>query len=249
MKTILFLNNNPFSSIMFEAFVENSSHEIDFAFIFPFKTKKQNIINQIIFFHKLYGTIGFIKKLIQLFKLKFKKKKYKNIYKLLSKNNIKYERYNSPKNTLLEKKLLKLKPDIIIAALPHIIPKKIIEIPTIGIFNKHSSLTPHYKGVYPIFWQMLNQEEKMGITIHKMSEKIDEGEILYQRSFNLDLNLSFDENYWFIINNTSEVIIHAHNKLKSNDYNLIRPSEKGSYFSYPRKEDIKKFKSLGLRII
>jgi hypothetical protein len=249
MKTVLFLNSNPFAVYMFNGFIEQKHESIDHVFIFPFKNKQQTTFQQYRFFFLLYGFLGFIKKTIQLIKLKYSRKKYKNLIDLLSKNNICYEFIDDPNSISLETKLLKLAPDIIFAALPQIIPNNILNIPKIGIFNKHSSLTPNYKGVYPVFWQMLKKESKMGITIHKMNKKIDQGEILIQKSYKLHLSNSLDKNYWILINKTSEVIIEAFDLLESNEYQLITPEEKGSYFSFPQRKDIKEFKSYGLKII
>lgn len=249
MKTILFLNSNPFSVYMFKDFIEEKNKNIEHVFIFPFKNGNQTFIQQYKFFFMLYGFWGFNKKIIQLLQLKYSKKKYKNLFDLLSKNKISYELIDDPKSKRLEVALLNLQPDIIFAALPQIIPSNILNIPRIGIFNKHSSLTPYYKGVYPVFWQMLNKESKMGITVHKMNAKIDQGEILIQKSYDLNLNNSFDQNYWILIHNTSKVIIEAFDLLNTNNYELIRPIAKGSYFSFPQKKDIKQFKRLGLKII
>lgn len=44
--------------------------------------------------------------------------------------------------------------------------------------NIHPSLLPKYRGPNPIFWQIRNGETQTGVTLHKVSEKIDAGDIL-----------------------------------------------------------------------
>jgi methionyl-tRNA formyltransferase len=51
----------------------------------------------------------------------------------------------------------------------------------LGCVNLHPSLLPHYRGKHPLFWAILRDERKMGITLHHLTENIDAGPILSQR--------------------------------------------------------------------
>jgi methionyl-tRNA formyltransferase len=57
-----------------------------------------------------------------------------------------------------------------------------LDLPTIGAINVHPSLLPKYRGPSPIQWAIWNGEEKTGITLIRMNEKMDAGNILYQES-------------------------------------------------------------------
>jgi len=48
--------------------------------------------------------------------------------------------------------------------------------------NKHCGLLPAYAGVYPVFWALLNREDRLGVTVHVMAEEYDAGELLAQTS-------------------------------------------------------------------
>ncbi len=67
-----------------------------------------------------------------------------------------------------------------------IIPKKILDAPSIGAINVHPSLLPAYRGPSPIQWAILKGEEKTGITIIKMNEFMDAGGIVYQEMVAID---------------------------------------------------------------
>ncbi|MCX7965173.1 MAG: methionyl-tRNA formyltransferase [Syntrophorhabdaceae bacterium] len=67
-----------------------------------------------------------------------------------------------------------------------IIPKKILDIPSIGSINVHPSLLPAYRGPSPIQWVLLKGEEKTGITIIKMNEFMDAGDIVYQEIMDIE---------------------------------------------------------------
>ena len=68
----------------------------------------------------------------------------------------------------------------IVAAYPHIFGGPLLEIPPLGVINYHPSLLPRYAGAQPGFWVLRNAEKVTGITIHRMTEKIDAGDILMQ---------------------------------------------------------------------
>ena len=82
-----------------------------------------------------------------------------------------------------------LKPDLIaVAAYGKILPVDILELPPLGCINVHSSLLPRYRGAAPINWAILNGEDETGVTIQRMAEGVDTGDILAQASTPIDVN-------------------------------------------------------------
>lgn len=67
---------------------------------------------------------------------------------------------------------------IFVITLPWKLPKTVLAAPAYGCFNFHPGLLPKYKGADPIFWQLKNGEKNGGITVHKMTEVVDEGPIM-----------------------------------------------------------------------
>ena len=85
--------------------------------------------------------------------------------------------------------LQELKPDLIaVAAYGKILPVDILELPPLGCVNVHSSLLPKYRGAAPINWAILNGESETGVTIQRMAEGIDTGDILAQTKTPIDIN-------------------------------------------------------------
>ena len=77
----------------------------------------------------------------------------------------------------------KLKPDLIITcAYGQILPKELLDLPPLGCINIHASLLPLYRGGAPIQYALINGDEKTGITIMYMDEKMDTGDIIAQES-------------------------------------------------------------------
>lgn len=74
---------------------------------------------------------------------------------------------------------------IITCAYGQIIPKVILDYPKYGCINVHASLLPKYRGGAPIHWCLLNGDEKTGVTIMYMDEKMDNGDIISQKEYTI----------------------------------------------------------------
>ncbi|MFH0796291.1 MAG: methionyl-tRNA formyltransferase [Candidatus Omnitrophota bacterium] len=72
-------------------------------------------------------------------------------------------------------------PDIIlVAAFGQMIKRGILEIPGKNILNIHPSLLPKYRGAAPIERALLNRETETGVTVIRITERMDAGPILIQ---------------------------------------------------------------------
>ncbi len=73
-------------------------------------------------------------------------------------------------------------PDVlVVAAYGLILPAAILEIPRYGCVNVHASLLPRWRGAAPIERALLAGDSHTGITIMRMDEGLDTGDILHQR--------------------------------------------------------------------
>jgi methionyl-tRNA formyltransferase len=69
----------------------------------------------------------------------------------------------------------------VVAAYGKILSKKILQIPRVYAINLHASLLPKYRGAAPINWALIRAEKETGVTIFKMNEYMDKGEIILQQ--------------------------------------------------------------------
>lgn len=72
---------------------------------------------------------------------------------------------------------------IIVASYGKILPQELLDVPKQGSLNVHPSLLPMYRGSAPVQAALLNGDEKTGVTIMLMDEKMDHGMILVQTEF------------------------------------------------------------------
>ncbi|MHB8156755.1 MAG: methionyl-tRNA formyltransferase [Desulfocucumaceae bacterium] len=91
--------------------------------------------------------------------------------------------------------LKSLEPEIIIvAAFGQLLPAAILRLPPLGCVNVHTSLLPLYRGSAPIQRAVMNGERVTGITIMKMDEGLDSGDILLQSQ----IEIAEDDNYGLV---------------------------------------------------
>jgi methionyl-tRNA formyltransferase len=65
----------------------------------------------------------------------------------------------------------------VVIAYGKIIPEEILEIPKYGTINVHGSLLPKYRGASPIQSAILNGDKETGLSIIKINEELDAGDI------------------------------------------------------------------------
>lgn len=91
----------------------------------------------------------------------------------------------------LKSSILGLKSDLIVsAAFGIILPKEVLDAPKFGCLNIHPSLLPKYRGPSPIQAAILNGDAETGVTIIKMTEKVDAGPIIVNCKFKIE-NLKY----------------------------------------------------------
>lgn len=154
------------------------------------------------------------------------------------------ERVNSKSfhQVLKEKKI-----DLLVSvACPQILKKKLLDIPSRGCINIHYGLLPHYRGMYPSFWVLANDEKETGVSVHYMVEKIDAGDILVQ----IKENIKPDDTFCSLVKRLKTTIgptalIQAIEKIRDGNTSIIpNDPHEGSYFAFPTKKDMARFRAL-----
>ena len=62
----------------------------------------------------------------------------------------------------------------------YMIPASIYHRPHLGAFVFHDSLLPEYRGFSPTVWAIINGEDHTGVTLFKIAEEVDAGDIVDQ---------------------------------------------------------------------
>jgi len=92
-------------------------------------------------------------------------------------------------NEEFRKLLEDVSPDlIVVVAYGKILPSWLLNLPRYGCINLHASLLPEYRGASPIQSVLLDGKEKTGVTVMKISEELDAGDILSQKVVPIEKN-------------------------------------------------------------
>lgn len=112
----------------------------------------------------------------------------KSPVKVLAENN--HLKISQPEKIKeIEAEIKELNPDlIVVVAYGQIIPSSILNTPQYGCLNVHGSLLPKYRGASCIQATILNNDAQGGITIMKMDEKMDTGDIIEKIAIDLEKN-------------------------------------------------------------
>ena len=101
-----------------------------------------------------------------------------------------------------------------------------------SLFNIHFSKLPKYRGLYTSLFPLLHGETESGVTLHKIDEGIDTGEIIDQITFSIqeikssrDLYFTYMKNAKILIDKNLESLVEG------NFVSFPQPTQNASYFS------------------
>lgn len=60
------------------------------------------------------------------------------------------------------------------------LPPPFLSAPSLGCLNLHPSLLPRYRGAAPINWALMRGETRTGVSVIRMNDRMDAGDILLQ---------------------------------------------------------------------
>src|SRR3989440_9923435 len=82
--------------------------------------------------------------------------------------------------------LKEFRPDLlVVAAYGQILSNDILAVAPLGGINVHASLLPKYRGAAPIAWAIYHGETRTGVTIIRMSVRLDAGDMLAREAIDI----------------------------------------------------------------
>ncbi len=140
--------------------------------------------------------------------------------------------------------------DLIISVAASVIFREgLLNLPKRGCLNIHNGKLPRYRGMMPVFWQLYHGEKEIGITVHEMNVKLDDGRILLQEGVPVEPGETLDSLMRRMKRVAARMIIRILAEMEAGSVQYREnPSADASYYSFPTKEDVKEFKRRGNRI-
>ena len=130
-------------------------------------------------------------------------------------------------------------PDVVlVACFPHRLPPAVTALPRVACLNLHPSLLPRYRGPAPLFWQLRAGEADTGVTLHHVGERLDGGDIVFQRRVDLADGLSGSEADSLLGKAGAELVLRALRDVPLQPWpRRVQEEALATYQPWPRPED------------
>ncbi len=129
--------------------------------------------------------------------------------------------------------LKELDADLFVVVAFKILPRSIFLIPRFGTVNIHASILPRYRGPAPIQRAIEAGEKETGVTIFKIDEGIDTGEILLQNSIPIQSEETTPELFEKLSIAGAQMLVKAIDNLEKGKFSYI-PQEHGKSSKAPK---------------
>ena len=252
MKVLLITQEDPiYVSEFWDEFVlrqdELKSHNIEIEALVSLETlgksKKTDLFKRI---YGMYGLIGTTKIAMKYLKARMNRKDIKFYAEKMGVRFISRPRIHSEEFLKIARNT-----DLIIsAAASRKFKKKLLDAPKLGCINIHSGPLPKYQGMMPVFWQLKDGENIIGITIFKMNEELDAGDIYVQKFIDVSDCNTLDAAIRKTKKAGASMMIELLCNFEefSNSQKLNNESE-ATYFSFPDRKAVKEFLKTGRKLI
>jgi methionyl-tRNA formyltransferase len=112
---------------------------------------------------------------------------YGQLYRYLLNHKIRSLRASDVNGREYLQTVEELNPELgVVANFDQVLGDQLLEIPRHGFVNYHPSLLPRYRGPSPLGRILLNGETYSGATWHMVTNKLDQGDIVAQASFDIE---------------------------------------------------------------
>lgn len=261
LRVVFLTQNDPLYILQFfEEFLRGYATEFDVTNIFwsPVmgRRSRMQLLKELFW---LYGSAGLARLLIRaatapLLGIVPKRRgaaRYHSLSQLCRAYSVPFASIGNPNDDSVLTRLHQCAPEAIVSvACPYILKEHALTLPKYGCINIHHALLPKYKGMMPTFWQMYHGEERLGLTIHYMVPQLDAGPALLQSEIDIPNDVSLDSLIRCSKRHGAHCVAQVLRHLKDNEQRpVMLDSSKGTYFTFPTRDEIREFRRRGLRAI
>jgi methionyl-tRNA formyltransferase len=136
--------------------------------------------------------------------------------------------------------LLSLEPDLLVtAAYGLLLPRQILDLPSLGCWNLHASLLPRWRGASPVQQAILAGDSDTGITLMKMDAGLDTGDMLMRAETTIEPRETAGDLHDRLAEMSAELLIEALDRLAAGTLPQPTPQDDALATSAPliRKAD------------
>lgn len=134
------------------------------------------------------------------------------------------------KDTVFLKQIKNLQPQlIVVVAFGKLLPPELLTVPALYAINVHPSLLPRYRGPAPVHRAIIRGERETGVTVQKMSQQIDAGQIISQRKIPINLEDTTGTLSFRLARIGAETLMEVLNLIKTDEIELKSQQGQVSY--------------------
>jgi|ERR1035437_1718739 methionyl-tRNA formyltransferase len=244
----------------FEEFFRNYAGEFEVTQVSCCRTmgtrSRQQLIKELVC---LFGPFGFVRlagqvatsRVLGLLPLGREACRFHSMSQLCRTYSIPFQHIRNPNAPSYLQSVAARSPDLILSvACPYIFKEQLLALPPLGCINIHHAPLPRYQGMMPTFWQMFHREGSVGVTVHYMASKVDQGAALLQEDLKIELGESLDQLIRRSKRHGAHCMARVVRQIVSQTQAPIEPGQKqGSYFTFPTVTEIREFRRRGFRAI
>lgn len=244
----------------FEEFFRGQPEAVEVRAVFTCKTMgergRMKLLREL--FH-LYGPFGLARllgrvacsRLGSILPARRSATRFHSIGQLCRAFGVRHSTVGNPNREEFRKQIAEFSPDLLVSiACPYILKQPLLELPPLGCINMHHAPLPRYKGMMPTFWQMYHGEKNVGVTIHYMAARVDEGDALLQDRLAIEEDESLDHLIRRSKRHGAHCMARVLSEIATQSQKTLRlDHERGSYFTFPTPAEMKEFRRRGFRAI
>jgi methionyl-tRNA formyltransferase len=220
------------------------------------KRKRRKLIGELV---ALYGLGGFLRLGMRnaVLRLLGKLKKgrgartYHSIPQIAAAYGVPCQSVGDPNDSAYREALRARQVDLLVSvACPYILKQDVWRLAPLGGINIHHAPLPRFKGMMPTFWQLYHGEKTVGVTIHSIAAKVDEGEALLQEELAVEAGETLDRLIVRSKRHGAHCMAKVLRQIASGTQQPIRLNQsQSSYFTFPTAAESKEFRRRGYRAI
>lgn len=132
---------------------------------------------------------------------------------------------------------------------PQLFGKELLHLPNTFCLNAHGTLLPKHRGVFGSWWMLYEGDKEIGTTIHTMVEKLDAGEVVWQKEIPMPRGATQYAIAYHTKKIMAEGLVETLNKISLNSLQTIQSPYQESYHRAPSKAQGRDFHKKGLRVV
>jgi methionyl-tRNA formyltransferase len=145
-----------------------------------------------------------------------------------------------PNSSSFIDELKALVPDLyVLSAYGYILSREVLDVARLGGVNIHPSLLPKYRGAAPIQRAIMAGEEKTGVTIFLMDEKIDHGAVLAQQWIPIEKDDTYGSLSDRLAKLGADMIVETIRTLEAGEYHSVKQEGEVTYAPKVKKDEMK----------